>query len=676
LSGIVGVYNQKGFPVKPQALEQMLNALSHRGPDGSNLWQEDTIGLGHCMLWTTPESLNEVLPFYDSAPGLVITADARIDNRAELLEILKFDTVDTTEISDSDIILAAYQTWGEDCCEHLLGDFAFAIWDIQHQSLFCARDHFGVKPFYYYSSDQDFIFASEIKALLTLPHIPRLLNELKIADYLLPSMMSDKSITIYQNIVRLLPGHWIKVFAHQEIQIHCYWSLKCPTSYLSLPSDQDYANAFRDIFFEAVRCRLRSAFPIGSHLSGGLDSSTVTCVAGTILQEESGPQLHTFSSIFENFPNCDEREYFNHVLEQGHYISHLVPADRSGPLTEWKTFFQYFDEPFLGPNHFQVHDLNCAYQKAEVRICLDGFDGDTTVSHGAFYFKELARSGDWSTFMAEAKAVSQHFETSPAAILMTYVMPYLTDLSRHHQWLTFAQKVREISQNFTVSRRKIWFQYGLKPHIPQKIIRISRRFRNRAIWIDKPNNILNNKFIEQRNIKKFIKSRESNQLQPYTVVEDQQKDLTSGSFSHILELLDQGSSSVSIESRHPFMDKRLIEFCLALPPNQKLNQGWSRVIMRRAMGGVLPEQIRWRGGKTSVADCFEKGILTQDRTLIQEALFEPSISAKFLNLSLLQQSFRDLTAVDRDQETSAMDIWKGGLLSLWLRERWPGNKPE
>jgi asparagine synthase (glutamine-hydrolysing) len=676
LSGIVGVYDLGGCAVQPQALEEMLKALVHRGPDGQELWQEDSIGLGHCMLWTTPESLHEVLPFHDYAAELVITADARIDNRAELLDILKFDTVNTLEIADSEIILAAYQRWGEDCPEHLLGDFTFAIWDIKTQSLFCARDHFGIKPFYYYSSDQCFIFASEIKALLTSPNVPRLLNELKIADYLLPSMMSDKSMTIYQNIVRLPPGHWINISAHQDIQLHCYWSLKCPSSYLSLPCDQDYVDAFRDIFFEAVRCRLRSAFPIGSHLSGGLDSSTVTCVAGTILQEQLAPQLHTFSSTFENFPNCDEREYFNHVLEQGHYISHLVPADRSGPLTEWKTFFQYFDEPFLGPNHFLVHALNHAVQEEEVRVCLDGFDGDTTVSHGAFYFKELARSGDWSTFMAEAKAVSQHFDTSPAAILITYVMPYLTDLARNHQWFTFAQKVQEISQNFIISRRKIWIQYGLKPCAPQILIRFSKRLRNKTVCIDKAVDILSNEFSEQLNIKEFIKSREFNQLQPYTVAEDQQKDLTSGSFTHILELMDQGSSAVSIESRHPFMDKRLIEFCLALPPNQKLNQGWSRVIMRRAMGGVLPEQIRWRGGKASLEDSFEKGLLTKDRALIEEALFKPGTSAKFLNLSFLQQSFQDLTAVKREQQGSVMDVWRGGVLSLWLRERWLGNKPD
>ena len=483
MSGIVGIFNKSGLAIESQVLETMLQSLAHRGPDGSNIWQGDGIGLGHCMLWTTPESLTEVLPYRNAVTDLVITADARIDNREDLINALALNIANAKSISDSEIILAAYHKWGQDCPSHLLGDFAFAIWDSRKQTLFCARDHFGIKPFYYCNGDQYFIFASEIKALLSVPDVSRQLNERRIADYFLEPMLDSKSDTVYEEIFRLPPAHWVNVAAQVDFKPHCYWSLDC-TATLTMPTDEDYAAAFREIFFEAVRCRLRSAFPVGSHLSGGLDSSAITCVAHELL-EQSSHTLHTFSNIFDRISSCDEREYFNVVLDQGRYTPHLIEADRLGPFSEWQDFFQYLDEPFLGPSHFLLRGLNRATKQAGVRICLDGFDGDTVVSHGAFYFTELAHLGNWETFIAEANAVSKHFDTSPEVLLLGYAMPYLSELARRNQWLTFAKRAEEISQVFTVSRRKLWIQYGLKPLFPRWALGIFRNIKYGSALDDK-----------------------------------------------------------------------------------------------------------------------------------------------------------------------------------------------
>jgi asparagine synthase (glutamine-hydrolysing) len=205
MSGIAGIYFLDGRSVDNVDLERMVARLAHRGPDGKGVWSEGCVGMGLGMLWTTPESLHEKLPLMNQRGDLVITADARIDNRAELIAKLNLTDSPPGDITDSELILASYERWGERCTDKLLGDFSFAIWDGREHALFCARDHFGVKPFYYYYlSERIFAFASEIKALLCLKEVPRQLNEVRVADYLV-SMFDDKAITFYQDILRLPP---------------------------------------------------------------------------------------------------------------------------------------------------------------------------------------------------------------------------------------------------------------------------------------------------------------------------------------------------------------------------------------------------------------------------------------------------------------------------------------
>lgn len=331
MSAIAGIYYLDDRRVNRADLARMIDILAHRGPDGSNIWSERAVGFGHRMLWTTPESLLEKLPLVNQSGDLAITADARIDNRDELIAALAFNDRPSEKITDSQLILAAYEKWGDRCLEHLLGDFAFAIWDGRNQIVFCARDHFGVKPFYYYyRAGQVFVFASEIKALLCLSEVPRRLNEVRIADYL-TAMMEDKSNTSYQGILRLPPAHTMTVSYGGGIRLRSYWSVD-PSRELRLNSDEEYADAFRELFTEAVRCRVRSAFPVGSHLSGGLDSSYITCIARELLPQEAGSVLHTFSNIFDDVAQCDERPFIEAVLAQGGLTP---PARNLSPRLLW-----------------------------------------------------------------------------------------------------------------------------------------------------------------------------------------------------------------------------------------------------------------------------------------------------------------------------------------------------
>mgnify|MGYP000875659545 CR=1 FL=1 len=183
MSAITGLFFRDGRLAYSEEIKKMNDLLSHRGPDGSGLWYEGSIALGHQMMHTTPESLYEILPFEHVNSDLVITADARIDNRNELAPLLGLK--DVKSVSDSTYILMAYKKWGEKCPDKLLGDFAFAIWDKKNETLFCARDHMGVKPLYYFLSDSVFIFSTEIKALLGFPGVSNKLNELGVAFYLI-----------------------------------------------------------------------------------------------------------------------------------------------------------------------------------------------------------------------------------------------------------------------------------------------------------------------------------------------------------------------------------------------------------------------------------------------------------------------------------------------------------
>ena len=329
MSGFIGLFRRDGSIVDPEYTSGMRAKISHRGPDDSGAWAEGPIALGHTMLWTTPESLTEKLPFVDPVSGVAITCDARIDNRDDLIESLGLKTC-PRQIPDSYLILAAYQQWGEECPARLVGDFSFVIWDKRNAKVFCARDPMGVKSFYYYLSDRLFAFGSEIKAVLHCEDVPRKLNETRILDFFI-NLFDDRSITFYKDIFRL-PAATTLTVTRLGVRSRVYWTLD-PTRELKLSSDREYSEAFKNCFVESVRCRLRSAFPVVSTLSGGLDSSSIACVARSLHEnEKDGNHLDTISLIFPGLPDetrhyTDERRYIDCVLAMGRFRPHFVRAD-------------------------------------------------------------------------------------------------------------------------------------------------------------------------------------------------------------------------------------------------------------------------------------------------------------------------------------------------------------
>lgn len=667
MSGIVGIFYRDNRLVDRADLERMVNILGHRGPDGQGIWQESSVGLGHRMLHTTPESLKEKLPLTNRTGALVITADARIDNRAELIETLNLSDRPHDQIADSQLILAAYEMWGESCPEKLIGDFAFVIWDGQKQQLFCARDHMGVKPFYYhYKPGRLFVCASEIKALLYLPEVPCQLNEVRIADHLV-SMFEDKVITYYQDILRLPPAH-ILIIRDQTLHLQSYWTLD-PGYELRLSSDEAYVETFRDLFFEAVRCRLRSAFPVGSTLSGGLDSSSVTCVARELLIQEKNIPLHTFSYIFDTVTECDERSYINAVLAQAGYIPHVMPGDQLSPLIDAERVFWHLEGASIGAAMYLPWYLCHTAQQVGTRNFLTGFDGDTAISHGVTYLTELARTGQWSNFFIEGEALSEHFDFTPRNILESCGLPSLQGFVRRRQWADFIRGIGAISRHSNLSRLHLFLNYGVKPFVPKPVGRVWRRFRGHTETPPKINTIIKPEFAQRLNLR--IRLKRLNQLRsspPSTLREEHWRNLTTGTLPLNFELYDHTTAAFGVEARHPFMDRRLIEFCLALPPNQKLRRGWTRWILHQAMASILPEPVRLRRNKTRLGPNFIRGLLAFERETLDEIILNDSSSLEnYVEINILRKAYQRLLSQEDGADKDIMDVWGAVTLALWLR---------
>src|ERR1035437_6844738 len=229
----------------------------------------------------------------DHSGNLLLTAGARIDNREELFRIFDISLGQRLTMPDSMLILKAYEKWGEACADHLVGDWAFAIWDRRLQKLFVARDHHGITAMYFYKGSDFFVFSSSLKGILCLPNVPKKVNEFKIAQ-LLVNWNEGGPETCYQDIMRLPPAHTLTV-QEGKLTTNRYWYLE-NTPEVRLKNDQEYIDMFRDLYTEAVRCRLRSHRPVGATLSSGLDSGSVCILAAKELAKE-GKRLQPFTSV-------------------------------------------------------------------------------------------------------------------------------------------------------------------------------------------------------------------------------------------------------------------------------------------------------------------------------------------------------------------------------------------
>jgi asparagine synthase (glutamine-hydrolysing) len=669
VSAIAGLFYRDGRSLDSDVLLAMTSRLVHRGPHGSAFWNLGPVGFGTRILHTTSPPRGNERPLARQADSMVVAADARIDNRVELLHALDLGPSIET-ITDAELILEAYRAWGRDAPRRLIGDFAFAIWDEAKGSLFCARDTIGARQFCYHLSSHLFAFASEVKGVLAVPEVPVALDEVKVGFYL-NGFLDDPERTFYRDVQRLPAAHFLEV-SRDGVRMERYWKLD-PERVVRYSSDEEYIESFREVFFEAVRCRLRDADPLGAALSGGLDSSSVVVAARRLLPKTQ--PVHAFSAVFPGLPENerrfnDESEYIDAVAALEGIVSHRVHADRISPLTDYDRVLWHHDSPPSGFNLYMRWGLFTAAQQEGVRVFLDGTDGDSVVSKGFERFSDLASDGDWPVIVREIEALTERQGSPKSWFYGQLAYPELIRLARTGKWGNWLRGCKEIAKASNRSRAKIFLRYGVGAFVPNQIANAFRGhtpLNSTKPWIRE-------EFAQRIELSEREAALSQKSRNYRSAREDHARVLSLPRYQYAMELINGSASAFGIEHRFPFFDRRLMEYCVAIPPEQKLAGGWTRLILRRAMEGILPSQVQWRAGKGNLGFNFVRGMHQVEAPKLKAALFDGvSMIEDFVDLDLLRTAYRRFLSGQPSLQANAdaMFLYKAAVLTRWLRDYGP-----
>jgi asparagine synthase (glutamine-hydrolysing) len=389
LSCIAGLFNFSGESLRPMQIEQMLLPMKPRAPDGEQVVREGRVGFGHLWLRTGASGAEGPFSIADD-PGTWIVADARIDARQELIRKLRSRGNDLSDDAPhAALVLHAYRTFGDQFMEHLIGDFAFAIWDARQQQLVCARDHFGVRPFHYFESGNEFGFASDVDALLTQPQVSRELDDASVADFLLFGSLQDEDRTVYRDI-RCLPPASMMTVSSSGSTVRRYWELP-NYEQIRFANPSDYAHAYRHVFEQAVADRLPQG-PVALQLSGGVDSTAIAAVAATQPGRSPGSIEAYTLACRELIPQDEECRYAQLAA------SHLGVSWSAIELGAYSLFERSqehglrISEPFMYPFLAAQRDIQHSLGLKGARIILSGQGGDALMTPSAAYYRGLLRN--------------------------------------------------------------------------------------------------------------------------------------------------------------------------------------------------------------------------------------------------------------------------------------------
>jgi len=394
VSGIVGILNLDGAPVDRELLERMTAFQSFRGPHRQDLWIDGPIGFGHTLARTTDESEREQQPC--SLGGrLWITADARVDAREDLRGKLRDHTsTDLETATDPELLLHAYDAWGEECFQHLLGDFSFALWDAPRRRLVCAVDHFGVKPFYYARVGNAFVFSNTLDCVRMHPLVRDELNEVAIGDFLLFGHYQDRDITVYADIPRVPPAHYL-VVKKGDVRRTRYWTLpEMPE--LRLKREEEYVERFQELLDKAVSDRLRTNL-VGVFMSGGLDSPLVAATAkGALERIYLAFEMRAFTVVYDHLIPDDER-YFSGLAGQAIGLSVQFRAADDIGVFDWLNRSDWYPpEPAHEHGWGWWVDLMRDI-RSSAPITLTGWDGDALLRGTLrLHWLELVKQRRWA----------------------------------------------------------------------------------------------------------------------------------------------------------------------------------------------------------------------------------------------------------------------------------------
>lgn len=631
MSGVAGIVHvDHGRPASAGDIQQMLSRMRHRARDGSSWWTDGSVALGHAWLDTTGE--DGPGPLTMAGGRLAITADCRLDNRDELLARLGLRD---RSIADAVLIMRAYLKWGEACPAYLQGDFAFALWDDERQALFCARDHFGVKPFYYHSTGRRFAFASEIGPILALDGVGRRLSEHQISGFL-AGLPDDPQATPYAEIFRLPARHSVTV-ADRQVVLRRYWQIE-PSQ---RPPRADAAEEFRHLFAQSVENRMRGTRAVGAMLSGGLDSSSIACIAGMRAAAKRNPKLKTFSLVFDKGSSMDEKPFIDAVLDGSPLDPTLIAVGNYAPFAEFERILEEQEGTFLAPGLSLTRDLYRTAGATGVKVLLDGHGGDEVVSQGHGHLHELANAGRWIELWRELHSAANTYGEGM--------------LSLYFKFLTIYGPAWRIARMRAIAKRLA----GKLRHRPAR--------GPRAAWAG----LVNPDLARRTDLaERFHRSGYMPAAVSASEALTHRWLLSTGLVPHAFEVLDKAAANFGVEPRYPFWDKPLVEFCLALPGEEKLKDGFGRHVLRRAMQGVLPPDVQWRRDKIDFTANLVKGMLGNHRELLDRLLTSDSERiAAYVNLPEVNAVYeRMLRQPERATLPDVQHVWRSVSLSLWLRQ--------
>ena len=570
MSGIVGFFGRGGAPVDRPLLRSLTQFLSFRGPDAREVWAEGQIGFGHTLLRTTDEALTERQPLTIDG-RYTIVADARMDCRVDLIAALTEAGRKVRPASpDPELIVHAYAAWDEKCVERLRGDFAFAIWDARWKTLFCARDHFGVKPFYFAQAGEAFVFGNTLNCLRLHPEVSDEINERAIGDFLLFGLNYDVTTTTYRDVQRLAPAHCMTVNA-TEIRTRRYWSAPVDGRIRYRRADE-YVEHFQALVRSAVADRLRTS-RAGILLSGGLDSSSIAATAREISADAGGKiDLRAFTVTYDSLIPDRDGQFAHSVAEFLRIPIRYLPVDGIGLFERWDDREIAWPEPVDDPFFAALFDQH-AMIASECRVALEGEGMDN--------------------------------------LMIFEMVPYLRHAVRNGEFRHAAHQ----AMRYLAAKPKIW------PGIRRRIL--ARRGK-RPGQAEFPK-WLAPEFVERLNLRErwsectFVRAAPAHPIVPAA-----HASLMGPQWPHTHELQDPGVTRCLTEVRHPFLDLRIVDYVLALPP---FPWTYRKSLVRAAAAGRLPENVRTRPKTLLAGDPLAETLKRPESAWVNRAHWSEQIRA-------------------------------------------------
>jgi len=632
MSGLCGIIHRDGRPVAAETLQAMTQAAAHRGPDSIATWRRGPVALAHLALHVTPEDAREDQPLVDTTAGLVLMADARIDNRDALQRQLRGE-LRMDGPTDADLILAAYRRWGTDCAEHLLGDFAFAVWDARAQRLFAARDPMAMRPLYYRAEQRRVLFGSEVKQILAAPGVRAAIHGPMVALHLC-GRFDRLDWTYYEGIHQLEPAHALVAGADGTHRTWRYWDID-PEKRIRYADERDYVEHFRELFAEALRCRLRSTKPVGLFLSGGLDSGSIASMTGSLRENEGigAPDFQTYSWAFPTLTQCDERHISDRICAYYDLPAVYINAEDAAPLADVGANTPDLDEPFIGVYHALLSKGLTEANRNGVGCMLTGHRADLLVGNWIFDYLNLFRSGRWVTLWKELNAHEERLNVP----LRRTVRIYLYRPIRSSLWpedrLRWVRKllrrlwhaVRSSPESAAPYPRWVRPDFvhqvdasSPDPHMPEGLTGWARRERYKTVYIP----------MHMRTATWFERLCAQHQI----------------CFAD------------------PWTDRRLAEFVMAVPQRTLSRAGHNKRILRTAMDGIMPdEETRRSARKIDPSPLYHHALIDHANKVINRIV----LSEHYVREMVDEEALRSYYRAYSNGQVQDHRFWYALTLGLW-----------